>query len=225
LGGTWTASNTKVVWSSSKSCFTVDNAGGKTMKMHTGVCRQIAVSTRGCGCARGFRRVHGKSGSVRDRVLRFLRDCDAGGALVEFGLVLPMLLGVVTGILAFGIAFNNELMLTNAVNQGALAVQSAGGLSTTTDPCNIAGQQIIAAAPNLISTGASGIQVTLTMNNGAASYGPTAAGSFTCTGGAASLVEGTNTTLSATYPCQVGVFGVNFASGCKLTAQSTELVQ
>ena len=55
-----------------------------------------------------------------------------GQAMVEMALVLPVLLLVVTGILTFGLAFNNYILLTEATSVGArtLAISRGG----TTDP-------------------------------------------------------------------------------------------
>ncbi|MGO9338026.1 MAG: TadE family protein, partial [Terracidiphilus sp.] len=39
---------------------------------------------------------------------------ERGSALVEMALALPILLVLITGICAFGVAFNNELTLTSA---------------------------------------------------------------------------------------------------------------
>ena len=60
---------------------------------------------------------------------------EKGGALVEFALVLPVLLLVVTAITTFGIALNNYLQLTEAVGIGGQVLSVSRG--NTTDPCNI----------------------------------------------------------------------------------------
>ncbi len=48
---------------------------------------------------------------------RFRRQ--SGAAAVEFAVVLPLLIILVFGIIAFGIAFAQELALSNAARQGA----------------------------------------------------------------------------------------------------------
>jgi Flp pilus assembly protein TadG len=50
--------------------------------------------------------------------LRFLRR-DDGQAIVEFALVLPLLMGLLLGIVQFGIIFNNYETLTDASRVGA----------------------------------------------------------------------------------------------------------
>jgi Flp pilus assembly protein TadG len=47
-----------------------------------------------------------------------VRDC-RGNALIEFALVLPVLLIIVTGILEFGFTFREYLVVTNAAREGA----------------------------------------------------------------------------------------------------------
>ena len=47
------------------------------------------------------------------------RDDQAGAAAVEFALILPVLLTVVFGIIAFGILFAQQLSLGNGARQGA----------------------------------------------------------------------------------------------------------
>jgi Flp pilus assembly protein TadG len=170
-----------------------------------------------------FRRLQGRRRGMRRRVLRFLRRGEQGAALVEFALILPALLALVTGILSMGVAFNNDVMLTNAVNQGALAVQAGAGYLT--DPCATAASAIIAASPILDTKDANGVKVTMSFNSGASTYGPSAVSGFTCNAGALALAQGTTVTVSATYPCKLGVYGMNFSGNCQLSAQTSELVQ
>ena len=39
------------------------------------------------------------------------------------------------------------------------------------------------------------------------------------------LVEGQNAQVEVTYPCNLTVMGVNFAPGCKLTAETAEAIE
>ena len=68
--------------------------------------------------------------------------------MVEMALVLPVLLLVLTGILTFGLAFNNYVILTEATSVGARALAISRG--ATTDPCATASSAVIAAAPLLV---------------------------------------------------------------------------
>lgn len=47
------------------------------------------------------------------------RDAEAGAAIIEFALVLPILILLVFGIIEFGYAFYQKEVLTNATREGA----------------------------------------------------------------------------------------------------------
>ena len=135
-----------------------------------------------------------------------------GGSFVEFTLVMPVLLLTMTGMVSFGFALHNDLMLTNAVNTGAQLLAISRG--QTTDPCATAYTAIGGAAPSLKT----GLSLTFVIN------GSTYTATNTCTAGAANMVQGASAQVTATYPCTLGVFGMSFAS-CKLQAQITEFIQ
>jgi Flp pilus assembly protein TadG len=139
--------------------------------------------------------------------------------MIETALVLPVLLLVLTGILTFGLAFNNYVSLTEATSVGARALAISRG--ATTDPCSTASQAIINAAPLLAAS-----NLTFTFNlNGTSYTGTSCNSSTTSTGAAGNLVQGTNAVVTVTYPCSLVVYGANYAPGCTLQAQITELVQ
>lgn len=50
-----------------------------------------------------------------------LKKSEKGQALVEFALVLPILLGLIMGMIEFGWILNGKLTLTNAAREGARA--------------------------------------------------------------------------------------------------------
>jgi Flp pilus assembly protein TadG len=138
---------------------------------------------------------------------------------------MPVLLLFLTGMMAFGLALNNYLQLTDAVRIGAEAAAIARG--TTTDPCSTA------------TTAANGSASTLTTANIVYSFsinGTSYAGSggtseTSCTGAVSNMLQGKQFQMTATYPCSLVVFGVMNSvvdynsSGCKLTAQTAELIQ
>ena len=53
------------------------------------------------------------------RLVKRMRKSEAGQAMVEMALVLPILLILVGGIIDFGWLFYNQLALTNAAREGA----------------------------------------------------------------------------------------------------------
>jgi len=137
---------------------------------------------------------------------------ESGAAAVEFGLVMPMLLMVLLGIIQFGMTINNYLELTDAVRSGARAL--AIGRSSST-PYTTAISAINTSAANLTS---SGITKTLTVN------GSTCTSDSQCATDLATAA-GKSATVTATYSCSLTVMGVNFASGCQLSSTTTDLIE
>jgi Flp pilus assembly protein TadG len=135
-----------------------------------------------------------------------------GQSLIEFTIVMPLLLLVATGLVSFGLALHNYLVLTNAVNTGAQLLSISRG--QTADPCATAYTAIGNAAPGLTS----GLSLTFVIN------GTTYASTTSCTGGAANMVQGTTAQITATYPCILSVVGMN-PSPCQLQTQVAEFIQ
>jgi Flp pilus assembly protein TadG len=148
------------------------------------------------------------------------RACDEEGqAMIEMALALPILLLVLTGILTFGLAFNNYVLLTEATSIGARTLAISRG--ATTDPCATASSAVIAAAPLLTPAN---LSFTFVLN-GASYTGTSCSSGSSTTGAAASLVQGANALVTVTYPCSLIVYGANYAPHCSLQAQMTELIQ
>lgn len=154
----------------------------------------------------------GEALSIHDRLC--LMD-DKGQALVEMALLLPLLLMLMTGIFSIGFAYSNQQALTQATGLAAQYLASARGVST--DPCAEVRSTIHNAAPQLDLTK---LNVTLTMNGATVSTTSCsdAADDLTITSGTYGSI-----TVYATYPCNIGVLGVNFSSSCLLQAPVTEL--
>jgi Flp pilus assembly protein TadG len=137
---------------------------------------------------------------------------ERGGAFIEFTLVIPVLLLAMTGLFSFGFALHNDLVLTNAVNTGAQLLAVSRG--QTTDPCATAYTSITGAAPSLKT----GLSLSFVIN------GSTYTATNTCTAGAANMVQAATAQITATYPCNLAIFGMSFPS-CGLRAQITEFIQ
>jgi Flp pilus assembly protein TadG len=144
---------------------------------------------------------------------------EEGQAMVEMALALPVLLLVLTGILTFGLAFNNYVLLTEATSIGARTLAISRG--ATTDPCATASSAVIAAAP-LLTPASLSFSFVL---NGSSYTGTSCSSGSSTTGAAANLVQGANAIVTVTYPCSLAVYGANYAPHCSLQAQMTELVQ
>jgi Flp pilus assembly protein TadG len=160
---------------------------------------------------------------------------EQGQSLVEFALLLPLLMLILLGIISFGIAFNNQTALTNAVNNAAQVVMAGPG--AITDPCQSANNALALGGANLNNSriyGTHPLSYTIsaytnaTTPNTTSSYTvvfPSTTGAV-CASEAADLTPGQEVAVTATYGCQLSFFGHNFApSGCVLTAQSAEAVQ
>jgi Flp pilus assembly protein TadG len=155
-------------------------------------------------------RANVKSRSIGERVRARLRMGDEGNAIVEFALILPVLMTLLTGILSFGSAMMNYQELTNATAVGAQALVI--NRSSTTDPCQTVFNAMVADAPTLVP---SKINLTVTM-------GGTAVNAQSCSGDQSNLVQGGSVTVTALYPCNIGVYGVTISPGCNLTATLSE---
>jgi Flp pilus assembly protein TadG len=141
----------------------------------------------------------------------FYRD-QRGTAAVEFALVAPILFLLILGITQFGLTLNNYEMLTSGTAAAARQFSISRGTST---PSSTTTTALYNAASNL--TPAS-ITVTLKVN-GSACTGDSACQTALTSG------QGQPATVTTSYPCNLTVYGYNFAPGCTLTAQSTESVE
>lgn len=151
---------------------------------------------------------------------------ERGAAVLEMAVTLPIFLLLVTGIATFGLAFANYLSLTDAVY--IAGQQLAVSRSQTTNPCSLVGTTMQNALPPGMVY--SSVTITLVLNG--VQYGPysgtassTCASSSNTTGSAGNLVQGQNAEIIASYPCNLSVYGHNYAPTCNLTSQVTELVQ
>jgi Flp pilus assembly protein TadG len=147
--------------------------------------------------------------------------------MVETALVLALVvLPLMTGIFSIGLAFSNQQALTQAVGIGASFLSesySNGSSGITSDPCADTLTQIANNAPQLSS---SKISLTITMGQTLVAgviSGGTAISGHTCSGSQSNLASGTYVTVAATYPCNIGVFGVNLVPNCRLPASVTDL--
>ncbi len=155
----------------------------------------------------------------RWRLPELLR-CDDGQSLVEFALTLPVLLLVVTAIMAFGIAFNNYICLTEAASVGARQLTVSRG--QTLDPCQTFSSAVTAAAP-LLNQANMVFKISL---NGTAYSGRSCSSGSTSSGAPANMILGTNAIVTVTYPLSLDLYGIKLApTGSLLTAQTTELMQ
>ena len=150
--------------------------------------------------------------SIGGRARAWLSRGDEGGALIEIALTVPALLGVLTGIITFGVAYSNQLTLTQAVGTGGQYLAQIR--TSTTDPCKDVFTAIKNAAPSLTPAN---IAMTLTLNGTT----PTMTND-SCSGSQTSLVQGTPVSVYATYPCALSIYNLKITGSCQLAAKVTE---
>ena len=146
------------------------------------------------------------------RDFRRFRGNRRGQSLVEFSLAAPLLLITATGMVAFGLALYDQIVLANGVNAGAQTLALSRG--QTTDPCATASTAIENASPSLST---SKLSFKFIING-------TSYTSTSCTAGAANMVQGATVQVTANYPCVLAVYGLN-ATSCGLGAQTSEMIQ
>jgi Flp pilus assembly protein TadG len=160
---------------------------------------------------------HAGRGANRASALARLFRSEQGGPLIEFALVLPLMMVVITGTFAFGLALANDVNLTQATGMGAQYLQTIR--TTTSDPCADTLTAIKNSAPNL-----KGSDITLSVSiNGGTAYT-----TGTCTGAVSTLqgAQGDPVTISTTYPCSLLIYALPYGSAigrsCTLSAKVTE---
>ena len=148
-----------------------------------------------------------------------LHGKEDGGSLVEFAMVFPILMLIVTAIFTFGIAFNNYVTLTDAVRIAGRQMAISSGL--TLDPCAAAATAVYHAAPLLSQ---SNLTFSYTIN-GVAYSGASCSSTSQSTGAPSNLKSGNDVTVTVTYPCNLTIWGTNYAPSCTLSSSTTEKVQ
>jgi Flp pilus assembly protein TadG len=116
--------------------------------------------------------------------------------MVEFALVLPVLMLLILGIIQFGIVFNNWIQVTDAAREGA---RKAAVSRTATDPTGAATSAAKSSAPGLDQS-TMGVSVSSSWN------------------------QGSNVTVTVTYPWSVSILGYVVKSGT-LSASTTMRVE
>jgi len=168
---------------------------------------------------------------VRRLWLRYRSCGEDGQSLVEFGMVVPLLLLVLTGIFSFGIIFNQYEVLTNATNSAARYFAASRNNSSTTsgntmapngDACAYVATIVQGDVPSLTTSSLQyTINYTVTATNTSTKLANNAA-SPSC--GSLVLTSGDIVTVTVTYPVTAQLYGWA-ARNLTLSASSTELVQ
>lgn len=137
---------------------------------------------------------------------------EGGQALVEFALLLPFLVGILLAIVKFGIAVNNQDVLTNAVRVGSRTLAISRGDS---DPCGKTARSIVSSASDLDPAKLVTQLFVSTAPDGNTYVNCSSSG----------VLSGYNAKVTAKYPCDLVVVGVNFMPGCSLSTTTVVRIE
>ena len=141
--------------------------------------------------------------------LRYRLRGEEGGSLVEFAMVAPLMLTILTGTASFSLAFYNLQQMATATESAVQAVAATQG--SIGDPCNLAMTTVQAALPSLNSSRLS-YTLTVTASDGTVTSYPSGSNggstAYSCTpagnGGTKSTEEAAGTPVVLTISYQYG---------------------
>jgi Flp pilus assembly protein TadG len=149
---------------------------------------------------------------------------DAGSTLVEFAMIAPLMLAVLTGAASFSMALYSLQQLQNATYSATTLLGDNAGI--TSDPCNLAMTTVTTALPNWTAS-----KLTYTVNINGTIVSSTTSGNggstgFTCKSDASDMSVTTPepVTLTVTYTYSWLPI-LNFSPSSNLTASSSALMQ
>lgn len=147
---------------------------------------------------------------------------EEGGSLVEFAIVLPLMMTVLTGAASFTMALYSFQQLGNATSTAAQQLGAEQGLIT--DPCATTVTTVTSALPNWTASKLT-YTVTITDSSGTAhTFGPTAGSSFSCTSGASDMAANEPVTVQVSYTYSwFPILG--FSPSSSLTATEAALME
>lgn len=148
-----------------------------------------------------------------------------GGSLVEFALVLPMMMVLITGMFTLGLILNNYMVLTSMVGTTARTLaltrnQSIPALAGT-DPCAYAIQTATTNGPSLNATAVTW-SIAWTTTNQSTGVSSTTTYTNTCAGKVP--LPSDIVAVSATYPVTFILYGWT-PNSMSLNARTAELMQ
>lgn len=147
---------------------------------------------------------------------------EEGTSLVEFAIVLPLFMTVLTGSASFSMALYSFQQLANATSTAAQQLGAEQGLIT--DPCATAVTTVTAALPTWTASKLT-YTVTITDSSGTAhTYGPTAGSTFSCTAGATNMAANEPVTVQVSYAYTWFPI-LAYSPSSSLTASETALME
>jgi Flp pilus assembly protein TadG len=164
----------------------------------------------------------GPANMLRDFLRRLRRAGEEGASLVEFAMVLPLMMIVLTGGASFSMALYNLQQLGNATASTSQLLAAEAGLIT--DPCASTVSSVTASLPNWTASNLT-YTVTITDSSGTAhSYGPTKGSTFSCTAGSTEM--DTNEPVSVTVNYSYSWFPIlSFSPSSNLVSTESALME
>jgi Flp pilus assembly protein TadG len=169
--------------------------------MDAGLRREARGMRLGGGLSKRAKRMAHAMG----RALRFRNE--EGSTLVEFAIVLPGLVALLTGVISFSMAFYSLQQLGNAAGTAVQAVANYQGLypvtldsQTISDPCEMALYQVNhSPSVNGWPVGLFTYTLAITDTSGTTTYSSTSGTSFSCSAGASEESQNEPVVLTVTY--------------------------
>ncbi len=167
-----------------------------------------------------------RAGAPQQTLRRPRRPAPWGGvegtALVEFAIVLPLLMTILTGGASFCMALYSFQQLGYAGSNAAQLLAAEQGLIT--DPCAVTASTVTAALPNWTPSKIT-YTVIITDSTGTAhTFGPTAGSSFSCTSGASDMAANEPVTVQVSY--QYSWFPIlSYSPSSSLTSSESALME
>ncbi len=150
---------------------------------------------------------------------------EGGGALIEFALVLPLMVMLITGMASFGLAISNYLILTSSVDSGARALSLARGQTipalAASNPCAYAVQVANNSSPSLNPSSLT-YSIAWTTINASGTSVTTNYSNASCAG--LVLNAGDSVQVRAVYPFTIILYGWR-PGALNMVSQTSELVQ
>ncbi len=141
----------------------------------------------------------GLTPSMGKRRHHCFRSGEEGGALVEFALVLPLMLMILTGTFSVVMSVVSYQQLQNAVDSAATQVGPGRGMLAGGDPCATVATTVTTLLPNWDATKFT-YTVSITDSSGTAhSFGPTTGSSFSCTAGFTDMSQNSPANIVVSY--------------------------
>lgn len=152
-----------------------------------------------------------------------------GNALVEISLVLPIMMMLVTGMAAVGLAINQYSVLTNCAQIAAAQLSVSRGQVPSNDPCSLIVTAVTTAQQGLPVASLGYSLAFAPPTTGIPSFGTPLTGTgsaFTCVTSNSSMLKGGSIQVIVSMPSfNITMYGYNVFPNLVLKARVSEMIQ